>query len=593
MNASDYIIDFLVEKGVKQVFLITGGAISFLIDKLHDRTDIDYICVAHEQAASMAADAVSRLEPNTMGVALATSGPGATNLLTGIGCSWFDSIPTFFITGQVNTYESKGDRKVRQVGFQEMDIVDIAKPITKYSYKISSPDELPSQLSKAWGIAISGRPGPVLLDIPMNVQREEISSNLPTKENLSPFSNLKTIDETQMTTSYKWISESVRPVILAGGGVRLSGAIKELQQFSELYNLPVCLSMNGIDAFPHDHPNFAGFIGVYGSRYGNFSITNSDLLISIGSRLDSRQTGTGYKLFARQAKKITVEIDKEELAGNIKADLPINCDAKSFLDSMLSIETGVSLSSAKTKWLDKVNQWKTKYPSCPNNLKNSKGSINPYHFFDSLSAELSDDDVIINDTGQNMLWAIQTIKLKSGMRMFTAGGMSPMGYSLPASMGAAFSRKNKRTLCIIGDGGMQINIQELQTIRRYNLPVKIFVINNNSLGLIRQFQDDYLDSRHEATSLSSGYSAPRFDDVAKSYCIKSIRITNSEDFDSAFSFMFKDNEPALCDVVVEPNSDVLRKAVHGHPIEDQFPYLDRKDLLSNLLIPYDPELYTI
>ena len=590
MNASDYIIDFLVEKGVKQVFLITGGAISFLIDKLHERKDIKYICVAHEQAASMAADAVSRLEPNTMGVALATSGPGATNLLTGIGCSWFDSIPTLFITGQVNTYESKGDRKVRQVGFQEMDIVDIAKPITKYSYKLSSPDELPIQLPKAWDIAKSGRPGPVLLDIPMNIQRENISS-IPIKKTLATPRNIAAPDKTQIQISHEWIRESKRPVILAGGGVRLSGAIKELQQLSELYNLPVCLSMNGIDAFPHDHPNFAGFIGVYGSRYGNFSITNSDLLISIGSRLDSRQTGSGFKLFAREARKIKVDIDKEELSGNVKSDLPINCDAKSFLDSMLSKETNNSQSSEKAKWLNKINQWKSNYPSCPDNLKNNKGAINPYHFFNLISSELSNDDVIITDTGQNMLWAMQTIKLKSGIRMFTAGGMSPMGYSLPASMGAAFSRKNKRTLCIIGDGGMQINIQELQTIRRYNLPVKIFVINNNSLGLIRQFQDDYLDSRHEASSYSSGYSAPRFDNVAKSYGINSIRITNSEEFDSAFSFMFKDNKPALCDVVVEPNSDVLRKAVHGHPIEDQFPYLDREELLSNLLIPYEPDLY--
>lgn len=590
MNVSDLILDFLVKQKVSEVFLMTGGHVAFLLDRLYGREDIGYVCVAHEQAASMAADGYSRVKPDSIGVSIATSGPGATNLLTGIGCSWFDSIPSLHITGQVNSYEAKGDREVRQIGFQEMDIINMAKPITKWAVTVDKPENILWYLEKAVHVAKSGRPGPVLLDIPMDFQRQDVDFDslkrfTPEEAPITPDNFAELVAQCA-----DMLKNAERPAILAGGGVRNAGATAVLRELAEKTGAPVCLSMNGIDAFPHDHPNYGGFIGVYGNRGGNLTLANSDLIIAVGSRLDSRQTGVNTDNFARFAKKVVVDIDPTEIGSRFEPDVAVNCDAKVFLDGLLDT---IADTSVAADWIEKVGQWREAYPPCPREYADTP-ELNPYMFLEALSRHLGPDDTVALDTGQNMVWGTQTIHPRKNIRMWTAGGMSPMGYSFPASMGARFAKEEGRAISIIGDGGMQINIQELETLKRHNLNMTVFVINNSGLGLIRQFQDDYLGSRHVAATKPQGYTSPDFVKIGTAYGIKSLRISNPSELESVIAESFAHDGPVVVDVQVPKDCNVIPKALMAHPMEDQFPYVDKDEFLSNMIVdPMDPDSYRL
>ncbi len=588
MNVSDIILDFLVRQKVEHVFLMTGGHVAFLLDRLYGRDDIGYVCVAHEQAASMAADGYSRVNPDSIGVSIATSGPGATNLLTGIGCSWFDSIPSLHISGQVNTYEARGTKPVRQIGFQEMDIVAMAKPITKWAATLDKPENILWYLEKAVYVAKSGRPGPVLLDIPMNFQRQDV--DFDTLRRFTPDEDTSAspadLDEL-IAKCADMLKKAERPAILAGGGVRNSGGTMLLKQLAETADVPVCLSMNGIDAFPHDHPNYGGFIGVYGNRGGNFTLANSDLLIAVGSRLDSRQTGVNTDNFARFAQKIVVDIDPGELGSRFTPTLAVQCDAKLFLDRLVQAIDADN----NAKWVETVGRWREKYPPCPKEFTGTK-ELNPYMFLEALSRQLGPDDTVTLDTGQNMVWGTQVVHPRENIRMWTAGGMSPMGYSFPAAIGARFARESGRAIAIIGDGGMQINIQELETIKRHNLALTVFVINNSGLGLIRQFQDDYLDSRHVAATKPQGYTSPDFVKIATAYGLKAMRITTPDELESSITESQAHNGPVLVEVQIDNKYNVIPKALMNHPMEDQFPYINKAELLAEMIVdPMDPDSY--
>lgn len=583
MKLSDYVINFLASIGVRHVFLITGGAVIHLVDSFRNNKNIDYICVQHEQAAAMAADAYTRVG-NSIGVAMATSGPGATNLITGIGCSWFDSIPCLYITGQVNTYESVGKKKVRQVGFQETDIVSISKPLTKFSYKIDDPKKIRYYLEKAVYIATSGRPGPVLLDIPLDVQRAEINPDELEGYKKEEISDQQITDvKEKVKECVKLIQESKRPVILAGGGIRNAKATKELKKIAEISGIPVVVTFNGLDSFSHDNELYAGFIGVYGQRDANFTIANSDLLIGIGTRLDSRQTGTKPETFARKAKKIIVDIDPEELNQRVKADIAISCEAKLFLE--LLIKEGKLIKKKRVgEWKKKIKEWRTKYPICKKEYYDLKEKVNPYVFMKTLSEELAKDDIVIVDTGANLMWGIQTLEPKDNQRVFSAGGMSPMGYSFPAAIGASVCFNKKPVICTIGDGGMQINIQELQTVKYYDLPIKVFIINNKSYGIIKQYQELYLDSRYEASDYKKGYSCPDFVKIAEAYGIKTETIKNHSELREKIRKVLDASKAVVCDVEIHPDSRIIPKLEVNNPIEDQKPYLDREEFKKNMII---------
>ncbi len=582
MKLSDYVIDFIVKERVSHIFEFVGGAITHLLDSTYNRNDIQCVSVHHEQAGAFAAETYARMNGN-LGVAMATSGPGALNLLTGIGSCYFDSTPCLFITGQVNTYEYKFDRPVRQIGFQETDIVSVARSLTKYAELVVDPEKIRYHLEKAVYLARSGRPGPVLLDIPMNIQRAQIEP-----ANLESFFDCEEFKKTQAFDAYdtadlngilRLIEEAKRPVILAGGGVRIAGAIDELYTLVEKTGIPVVTSLMGLDAIPHDNPAFFGMIGVYGNRYSNLVLANCDLLLILGSRLDSRQTGTRPDTFARAAKKVHVDIDPNELNAKVQVDIAVNCSIKDFLRAVIAKVEGRVKPDLLT-WYGVIENYRLKYPTF--SMLTEAWQIEPNRFMELLSSRCAEGDIICLDVGQNQIWAAQSFCLKKQQRMIISGGMGAMGFALPAALGATKAAPGNRAIVIAGDGGIQINIQEFDTIVNHRLPVKIFVMNNGCLGMVRQFQDMYFAGRRQSTVI--GYSCPQLGKVAEAFGIPSITITSMDNTEDVIDKALKIDGPVFVDVMLEQNSMVNPKLVVNKPIEDMSPYLVREELKKVMLI---------
>ena len=587
MNLSDYVLKFFEKKNVKNVFTITGGAICFLMDAFSRNKNITYTSVAHEQAAAMMADSYSRLGPN-FSATMVTSGPGATNLLTGIACSWFDSIPSMHICGQVNRHEltsfNKSTKKVRQVGFQETDIISMAKPITKFAYQLKNENEIKYILEKAFHISQTGRPGPVLIDIPMDLQRKKI---IPDKLK-SFYLKKKPIKKQKLIKQIKDIIENFkkakRPVILIGGGIRISKTNKKLLTFLKKFNIPLVTTWSGIDSITNDAKNYIGSIGVYGSRSANFVIQNSDFVLSLGSRLDTRVTGGVPKNFAREAIIASVDIDKNELNKNrgLKINIKINQSLIVFFSNFEKLSNNLIIN--KPDWLKKSIFWKKKYPIVLENYRNQKKYVNPYFFMEKLSNFLNKDEVVITDDGAHLTWTIQALKVLKKQRLFSAFGNSPMGYAFPASIGASIALNKKRIICIDGDGSIQINIQELQTMVSNQLPIKIIIINNNGYGIIKQFQELYLNKRYEAVDSQKGVTNPNFLKIAKAYGIKYSEIKNNSNIDKVLSKAIKSKNAEFINVFVNPNQKIIPKLTFGSPLEDLSPLLSRQEFNENMII---------
>lgn len=593
MKLSDYVIDYIAGLGTRYAFIVAGGACMHLLDSVAKHKKMKHICFQHEQAAAMAADAYSRLGRG-IGVAIATSGPGATNLITGICGAWFDSVPALYLTGQVNLNETKGNTGARQIGFQETDIVELVKPITKFSCQIIDPCDIKYFLDKAIYEAYSGRPGPVLLDIPLDIQHVEINpkkfkSFLPPKKSLVSLELKRGVQK-----SIALMKKATRPVILVGAGVKISGAEKEFRSLAEKLGYPVVCSWSAIDVFPHNHPLLVGQIGIYGNRGANFLIQNADLILSVGSRLDTRQISSNAKSFGRAAKKIIVDIDKRELfKKRVISDVAIVVDAKDFTLAMLGAIKKISKPNIKD-WLVRAREWKIKYPACLPKYYNNKKTVNPYVFLKMLSEELTENDVITVDIGAVMAWTMQTIEIKDGQRLFSQYGHASMGFGVPAAIGAIFATGRNRVVCIVGDGGMQMNIQELQTIIHYNLPIKIFILNNNSYGIVRQFQDKYFEGRHTGTVPRGGYSSPDFIKIAKAYGIATENIKDHKGMREKISGVLNMKKAVLCNIVIKEDQKIIPKLEAmklkngqylSQPIEDQQPYLSREEFKANMIIP--------
>ena len=579
MNLSDYVLNFLVKKKIKQVFLITGGAISFMVDAFSRNKKIKYTSVGHEQGAAMMADAYSRLGPN-FSCTMVTSGPGATNLLTGIACSYFDSIPSLHICGQVNTYEqqssNKSTHKVRQVGFQETDIVTISKPITKFSYKLNDPSEIKYILEKSYHIATTGRPGPVLLDIPMDLQRKKINFN-KLKSFKTKKEKRKKIDK-KLNYIIKQIKKAQKPVLILGGGIKYAKAEKKLNLFLKKINIPIVTTWSGVDLIDHDEKKYIGNIGVYGSRAANFTVQNSDLILSLGSRLDTRVTGGSPKSFARKAKKIVIDIDRHELnkKRGLVVDFKVNVNVKFFLEEFIKNNKEKIF---KNNWLNKCYLWKKKYPIMQKIFFNDKKFVNPYVLIDDLSKKLSKNNIIVADDGGHLTWTIQAFKVKYGQKLFSAFGNSPMGYALPASIGASIAKNKSKVICIDGDGSIQINIQELHTVDKLKLPIKIFILNNNGYGIIKQFQELYLGKRFEASG--KGVSNPNFKKISKAFNINYNLIKNHNDL-KYIKKIISSKSPEIIEVMIKSNQKIIPKLQFGNPIEDMSPLLPRKEFFNNM-----------
>ncbi len=565
MKASDFIADFLKRKGIQSVFELSGGMITHILDSLYQTTDINIITMHHEQGAAFAAEGYARIT-GLPGIALATSGPGATNLLTGIGSCFFDSTPAVFITGQVNTHEQKGNRDIRQLGFQETDIVSMAKPITKACFLVNDANDLEEVFEKAFHFACEGRPGPVLIDIPMDIQRSqiEIKNTIELKKSASQ------VDNKTISSLIGDIRNAKRPLILAGRGIKAGKSQENFENFISKVNIPVITTLLGLDTVPYDDPLRVGFIGSYGNRWANIAFGECDLLIVLGSRLDIRQTGADTK-FIENRKIYHVDCEDGEINNRITGCIPVVANLSSFFTSFS--ENAISFSfPVRNNWLNRINELKTLWPDI-NEL--TPEGINPNKFMHSLSSSGKKAKVYLADVGSHQMWAAQSLELYRGQQFLTSGGMGAMGFSLPAAIGACVALDNQPVVVLVGDGCMQINIQELQTIIRNKLQIKIIILNNNTLGMIRQFQDSYFQSRYQSTYW--GYSAPDFTKIAIAYGIDAKTIEKPEEIDEGVSWLWSDEnitKPQLLQVMIDPHTNTYPKIAFGKPITEMEPFAE-------------------
>ena len=577
MKLSDYIAEFL-SKITDSVFVGQGGNIIHVLDSLGKRKDIKVIPSQNEQGASIAADAYSRLT-NKIGVTAATSGPGMLNLMQGMACSFFDSIPTFHFSGAVVTGQLRKNKKIRQIGFQEMEVVDLVKPITKYAVLLKDKDKIRYELEKMFYLAHEGRPGPVLMDLPDDLQRAEIDPKKLISFNPPKFKSKKINFDKKLISL---ISNAKRPLIILGHGINLSNTKKDVEKFIKNTGIPFAPSWGTIDLFPYKNKLNAGTFGVAATRYGNFAVQNCDLLISLGCRLNTQITGSNIKSFAPNAKKIVVDIDENEFKKNngLKIDLKINLDLKIFLKRAISL---IKKKKNYGPWIKKFKEWKKKYPVIKSEYFSQANNNNAYVFMKKLSDKTGKNDILIPDASANLIWAMQSFQTK-GQRVFTALNHSPMGYSMPATIGAHLADKTKNIICTIGDGSMQMNIQELATVAHFKFPVKIFVINNNGYGLIKQTQDTWLDSRRVGVDESSGLAMPDLQKIAKAYKIETIEINNHNELDEKVDYVLRSKKPILCDVKISENQKVIPKLEFGRAIHDLSPRLSEEELQSNMIL---------
>lgn len=566
MKASDYIVSFLESKGINTIFGYIGGMITHLVDSIDKNPNVRFIQTYHEQTAAIAAEGYA-IESGKFGVAICTSGPGVTNMMTGIADAYFGSIPVIYITGQVNTYEYKYDKPIRQQGFQEMDVVNVVKPIVKYATMIDKAENLCFELEKAIYIATSGRKGPVVLDLPMNISRADINP-----EHLKHFSPNEQKDEETIDWGniVRLIQDSQHPMLLLGAGCQ--GIPEQISEFLSLYPMPVVTSLMGRGAMDETYPYYVGMVGSYGNRCANMTIAKADLLIVAGSRLDTRQTGAMINEFLPQGTIIHIDIDKNELTNHrLTNRIQVNCSVQSFFYKIT--HTTITYKENQ-EWLQWILFMKHKY-SQEEEVKRYVENKTPYLFMQILNAITQENDVITTDVGQNQMWAAQMIKLKKGQKFLTSGGLAPMGYSLPAAIGVAFANPSKTIYCINGDGGIQMAMQSLLLISQYNLNIKIIVLNNEALGMITQFQHLYFEDRMAATTKQGGYILPDLKSLANSFKIPYYQIT---DFNEKTIKKICNQKYAFIDVIINGLTTVSPKLEYNKPIYQPIPLLSNKEI---------------
>jgi len=584
MKVSDYIIECLVQKKIDKVFGYIGGNNAHLLDSIDNHNKIEMVNTIHEQGAGFAAEGYARTM-GTIGVATATSGPGATNLITPIASCFYDSIPTLFITGQVNTYECKNTSEcennapVRQIGFQETDIVSIVKPITKYAVLIDNIHNLRYELEKAIFLSEEGRKGPVLIDIPIDIQYKDFNpddeKSFYKSEAYKTSHSHQNIDRYTIETITQLINNSKRPVILIGGGARIADIESELNSFLEKTEIPIVYSLMGKDLIKGSYPYNLGFIGAYGNRCASLTLANSDLLIILGSRLDARQTGRQTATFAREAKIVQVDIDRDELNRKIKADFSINSDVKSFIQQLHTQDFNLHIEA----WQEKVLNYKKSYSSLSTIDHKEKM---PNKIISLISQYAKAGDIICVDVGLHQMWTAQSFEVKEGQRVLFSGGLGAMGFALPAAIGATLGSQ-KRTIVIVGDGGFQLNIQELEILRRRNLPIKIFIMNNAMLGMVRQMQTEFLNKNYIGTQ--KDYSVPNFKKIGEAYNIKSHTVSDMDAIEKIIQTSLQTNTCELIDIQLSDSKHLIEPRLTGNrPMEDMAPFLDRAEFKRQMVI---------
>jgi acetolactate synthase I/II/III large subunit len=595
IRVADYITHKLYEAGGQHVFLITGGMIMYLTDALLQHGQQKYICCHHEQAAVMAADAYGRLT-GRLGVAYVTAGPGALNTLTGVVGAYVDSAPCIIVAGQSKVSQAKVTGQ-RQFALQGFNTLPIFKQVTKYAVMLEDVSKVKHEIEKSIYLAKSGRVGPVWIECPIDIQGtifdpDEYEGFHPPQENQKE--RHKTIKD-QIGSVVRLLLESKRPCILAGAGVRLADAIPELHKLINITEIPTLTSRLGLDLMGYDHPLFIGHPGTYGDRPANFAIQNSDLILVIGCRLSIGLVSYDFQNFASHAKKIIVDIDEAEFKKpSVKPDISVLANAKDFLTLLnQSLENHIS---NYAMWIKQVQDWKKKYPVDLPEYKKEKDGINSYHFTRVLSEKTKNDDVFVLDTGSCFHVFAQAFKVKYGQRHIITGGLSTMGY-MPASIGAAVANSGKDVYCITGDGSIQMNLQELQTIIFNKLPIKIICFNNNGYLLIRHTQNNFMEGRLIGESPSSGVGFPDLQKIAKSYNIPFIRMKSDRDLRGKLDTFLNCHGPIICEVMT-PTSQLLIPRVSSKfqedgtivsmPYDDMYPFLSREEYLSNCVHKINP-----
>lgn len=590
IKLSDYIAKRLKEvHNVKDVFMVSGGGAMHLNDSFGKY--IHYICNHNEQACAIAAEGYARVNQN-LAVVNVTTGPGGLNCLNGVFGQWTDSAPVLYVSGQVKystTMDSCKEIPLRQLGDQEVDIVSVVKPLTKYAVMLKNKNDVKYVLDKAIYIATHGRKGPVWIDIPLNIQAAMIDENElreynPKEDELL----LPNIDE-EVNKTAELIKNAKRPIIVAGHGIRISGAKQEFSDLVNELNIPVVTTMNGFDVIPEDNSNFIARIGTVANRAGNFALQNADLVLTIGSRNNIRQVSYNWENFSKNAKLVCVDIDKAELdKPTIKPFIKINADAKEFIQKLRQKNISVNVN----EWSDFCKKLKKKYPPVTEAERVGNNPIEPYFFIEKLIEQFRDNEVVVGGNGTAFLLPFQVGKVKSNQRYIWNSGDASMGYDLPAAIGACAANNFKRTVCLAGDGSIMMNLQELQTMKHYNLPIKLFVLNNNGYISIQQTQRNFFDGRYTACTTDSGVSVPDFIALGNAFGIKTAKIDSLENLETQIQDVLNTEGLVLCEVMLSPDYIFAPKlsakklddgTMISPSLEDLYPFLDRKEYEENML----------
>jgi len=597
VKLSDYVFRFIAGLGVRHVFEITGGGAMHLNDSLGACKEIEYVCVQHEQAAAMAAESYAKVT-NGIGVCLVTAGPGGTNALTGVAGAWLDSTPMLVLSGQAKRTDLKGNSGVRQMGVQEVDIVSMAKPITKYAVTVMEPADIRFHLEKAVHLACTGRPGPVWLDLPLDVQGAQIDE--PSLRGFDPgrdeIPGLAPRDEiaADVRKAIDLLNAAERPVVLIGNGVRLGGARAGMRALIERLGLPVLTTWPAHDMVPDDHPLMVGRPGPLAPRGANFTLQNSDWLLALGARLDLVVTGYAPTNFARAAKKIMVDIDEAEIRKMTGAiDIGVCADVKDFIAEM-SRQLGAVKPRDRSDWNARWRAWQTKYPVVQPEYRSLQTGVSTYVLAEAISEASAPDDVIVSgSSGAGIEIFCLAVKLKEGQRLFLTTALGAMGNGLPGLVGACLANRRRRTLCVDGDGGLQLNIQEFETIHRLNMPIKLFVLNNDGYASIRTSQSRYF-GRLAGADATSGVTLPSLRRIVEADGLPYDRIDTDRGLAGRVRQLLDSPGPVVVEVMTPreepraPSLSSMRKpdgSMVSKPLEDLWPFLPRDEFLSNMIVP--------
>ena len=608
IRVADYIIKYFENKKINTVFTVSGGGSIFLCDALYKSKKIQYIACHHEQAASFAAEGYSRSKNNTPSLCFVTTGPGGTNALTGVAASWIDSIPVIYISGQVFINQTITKKNIRQLGVQEINIIDLVKSITKYAVMITDRNDILFHLEKAYEISINGRPGPVWIDIPADIQSTML---VPKKlKNFPDFKNFhkKNIINKKLNSKKndslinklaKMISESKKPLIHFGHGVRLAKGQSIAYKIVKKFNIPFSLTWNASDLIPHNLNNYCGKPGAFAERGANFIVQSSDLYISVGTRLPYMVTSYNTKNYANGAFRVAIDIDKNELKeikNRCNFDLTINIDATDFLNKLyLSLKKIKYDSYVKNNWLNYCIDIRKKYPILLKKFVNQKKYVNSYVFINLLSKLSKEDEIITTDMGLSFVGTHQAFNIRSlSQKLFTNSGHAPMGWGLPAAIGASFAHNKKRVICLSGDGGLQMNIQELATIMHHKLPIMLFIFNNFGYLTIKQTQESGFEGRIMGANKKSGLSFPDYKKISASYGIRYFKIANNKILYNSLRKILKYNQPIICELIMSPSQPQIPKLLNRRTkdgkfaiptsFEDLYPYLKQNQIKKDLLI---------